>query len=125
MNYTLTGTETFQASTGISYATIISKIDKELRRQGFDIDTMDWGHSLNSIIKNLETSYTGFLVAAFINYAEVTMSELSLLIEVWVMGDGECRECGGILEHYETMAQGHEKVICNNCKTITDYYHSS
>ena len=122
MNFKLDTTKPFELATGLSYATTYACICKELRRQGFDFDERDWGHSLAGLLCGLKTNFSGFLVAAFIKY-DIPILDLALLTDCYVMGDGSCLTCGGELEHHDTISEGHDELICNNCKEITEKYY--
>jgi len=124
MNYQLKHTEPFELETGLPYSTILTRINSELVRRGYDIDTTEWGYSLPKLLNCTESSISGFFVAAFIDYPEVTVSELALLTDVVIMGWGSCPTCGGELEHDETISQNpvltRSIVVCNVCGYSTE-----
>jgi len=119
MNYQLANTEFFEIATGLTYATVFKRINAELIRHEFDIDTTEWGQSLPKLLNGLDVSVSGLLVCAFASHPDITVEQLALLTDCIVKGWGNCPDCGGQLEHDETISANpvltRSIVVCDVC----------
>ena len=115
-------TEFFEQASGKSYAEVHTTINKELDRQGFEIDRLDYGKPLINLLQNNETNMMGFFVAC---WPDVHSEILALLTGVIIFGDGDCKDCGGDLEHFDTIGRSDGMVVtevkCNICGLVTEY----
>jgi len=122
MNHTLQHISEFIERTGISYAELITRFDKQLRREGFTIEESDYGLTLAEYFYDRDTNLVGFFTVALID-KEATTEDFTALAEVVIAKPGDyvysCLECMGEMEHFETLSHIHGvkrvRIKCKNC----------
>ena len=114
---------------GINYYEIMSRFEKQCRREGLTIEDDDAGLTLYEFITDRNINFTGFCTVMFIDKQEITTEDFTALTDV-IIGYYEpnlCKTCkSGYMEHSETVSENpettHSILKCTVCDFEEDAY---